>query len=59
MKPHHRMFAVFFIFALSMGALLSRLPDLQRPLSVTDGALGLTRVFMSVVQSCTSLVCHA
>ena len=37
MKPHHRMFGVFFIFALSMGALLSRLPDLQRQLNLTEG----------------------
>jgi MFS family permease len=48
MKPHHRMFGVFFIFALSMGALLSRLPDLQRQLNLTEGELGLTLIFMSV-----------
>ena len=30
LKPHHRIFGVFFVFALSMGALLSRLPDLRR-----------------------------
>ena len=48
MKPHHRMFAVFFIFALSMGALLSRLPDLQEQLGLTEGELGLTLIFMSV-----------
>lgn len=48
MKPHHRMFGVFFIFALSMGALLSRLPDLQRQLGLTEGELGLTLICMSM-----------
>jgi MFS family permease len=48
MKPHHRMFGVFFIFALSMGALLSRLPDLQRQLNLTEGELGLTLICMSM-----------
>jgi MFS family permease len=46
-RPHHRMFGVFFIFALSMGALLSRLPDLQRQLNLTEGQLGLTLIAMS------------
>ena len=30
LKPHQRVYGIFFVFALSMGALLSRLPDLQR-----------------------------
>jgi MFS family permease len=47
MRPHHRIFGVFFIFALSMGALLSRLPDLQRQLGLTEGQLGLTLIAMS------------
>jgi MFS family permease len=47
MQPHHRMFGVFFIFALSMGALLSRLPDLQRSLDLSEGQLGLTLIAMS------------
>ncbi|MDP1731242.1 MAG: MFS transporter [Devosia sp.] len=47
MQPHHRIFGVFFIFALSMGALLSRLPDLQRSLHLTEGQLGLTLIAMS------------
>lgn len=42
LKLHHRIFGVFFIFALTMGALLSRLPGSQRPLNVTEGHLGLT-----------------
>ena len=47
MRPHHRIFGVFFIFALSMGALLSRLPDLQRQLGLSEGQLGLTLIAMS------------
>jgi MFS family permease len=48
MKPHHRIFGIFFIFALSMGALLSRLPDLQRKLELTESQLGLLLLTMSV-----------
>lgn len=47
LKPHHRIFGVFFIFALTMGALLSRLPDLQRSLNLTEGQLGLMLIAMS------------
>ena len=38
MLPHQRVYGIFFIFALSMGALLSRLPDLQLKLGLTEGA---------------------
>ncbi|RYE88550.1 MAG: MFS transporter [Hyphomicrobiales bacterium] len=48
MKPHHRIYGVFFIFALTMGALLARLPDLQRSLDLTEGQLGLLLLTMSV-----------
>lgn len=48
MKPHHRVFGIFFIFALSMGAFLSRLPDLQRQLSLTESGLGLLLLVISV-----------
>ena len=47
MRPHYRIFGVFFIFALSMGALLSRLPDLQRQFHLTEGQLGMTLIAMS------------
>lgn len=47
MKPHHRIYGIFFIFALTMGALLSRLPDLQRSLGLTEGELGLMLIAMS------------
>lgn len=52
MRPHHRIFGVFFIFALSMGAMLSRLPDLQRQFALTEGQLGL----MLIAMSCGALV---
>jgi MFS family permease len=42
------MYGVFFVFALSMGALLSRLPDLQRELALSEGQLGLTLICMSL-----------
>jgi MFS family permease len=48
MKPHQRIFGIFFIFALSMGALFSRLPDLQVKLGLTEGQLGLLLLSMSV-----------
>ena len=48
LKPHQRIYGIFFVFALSMGALLSRLPDLQRSLQLTEGQLGLLLIAMSV-----------
>jgi MFS family permease len=47
MSPHHRIYGVFFIFALSMGAMLSRLPDLQLQFDLSEGQLGLTLIAMS------------
>ena len=47
MQQHHRVYGIFFIFALSMGALLSRLPDLQHSLGLSEGALGLMLIAMS------------
>jgi MFS family permease len=48
MQMHQRIYGIFFIFALSMGALLSRLPDLQVKLGLTEGQLGLLLLTMSV-----------
>lgn len=45
--PHHRVYFMQFALALSMGALLSRLPDLQRDFGLTEGQLGLLLVAMS------------
>jgi MFS family permease len=52
MKPHQRIYGIFFIFALSMGALLARLPDLQEKLDLTEGQLGLLLLTMSVGALC-------
>jgi MFS family permease len=51
-KPHHRIFGVFSIFALTMGTLLSRLPDLQLRLGLTEGQLGLLLLTMSLGALC-------
>lgn len=48
MKPQHRVFGVFFLFAVSIGALLSRLPDLQRQFGLTESELGLTLLGMPI-----------
>ena len=48
LKPHQRVYGIFFVFALSMGALLSRLPDLQHSLGLTEGQLGLLLISMSI-----------
>jgi len=52
LKPHQRVYGIFFIFALSMGALLSRLPDLQISLGLTESELGLTLISMSLGALC-------
>lgn len=52
LKPHQRVYGIFFVFALSMGALLSRLPDLQHSLKLTEGQLGLTLIAMSIGALC-------
>lgn len=46
--PQHRIYACFFLFALSLGALMSRLPDLQEALGVSESQLGLTIIGMSI-----------
>ncbi|WP_172123445.1 MFS transporter [Devosia sp. 919] len=47
MKSHHRIYLLQFIFALSMGALLARLPDLQVQFELGEGQLGLLLITMS------------
>ncbi|ACI59642.1 major facilitator superfamily MFS_1 (plasmid) [Rhizobium leguminosarum bv. trifolii WSM2304] len=39
---HHRIYACFFLFAATLGALQARLPDLQRALELDEAELGLT-----------------
>jgi MFS family permease len=46
--PQHRIYASFFLFALVTGAMMSRLPDIQTQLGVTEGQLGLTMIGMSI-----------
>lgn len=46
--PQHRLYACFFLFALTTGALMARLPDIQTHLQVSESQLGLTMIGMSV-----------
>ncbi|KQX38630.1 MFS transporter [Devosia sp. Root436] len=46
--PQHRLYACFFFFALTTGALMSRLPDIQTHLGVSESQLGLTMIGMSI-----------
>ncbi len=46
--PQHRVYASFFLFAAALGALLSRLPDLQHQFGLTESQLGLTLIGMAV-----------
>src|SRR5690606_18195524 len=46
--PQHRIYACFFSFALSTGALMARLPDIQTQLAVSEGQLGLTMIGMAI-----------
>jgi MFS family permease len=41
------MYSVFYLFAFSLGGLLSRLPDLQEELGVSETQLGLTLIGMA------------
>lgn len=44
LAPQHRIYVCFFLFAVSMGALLARMPDLQMALGVDRSQLGLTLI---------------
>ena len=46
--PQHRLYACFFLFAVTTGALMARLPDIQTHLGVTESQLGLTMIGMSI-----------
>ena len=45
---HHRLNACFFLFAVGLGALLARMPDLQVALGVNKAGLGLTLIGMAL-----------
>lgn len=47
-QPQYRIYASFFLFALTSGAMMARLPDLQVHLQLTQGQLGLTLIAMSI-----------
>ena len=47
-KPHYRVFACFFLFALSLGALLARRPDVQQSLGLDKAQLGLMLIGMAI-----------
>ncbi|HTJ56503.1 MAG TPA: MFS transporter [Devosiaceae bacterium] len=44
LKPHHRLYASFFLFSSITGAMYSRLPDIQSALNVNEAQLGLTLI---------------
>ncbi|MFT3998748.1 MAG: MFS transporter [Rhizobium sp.] len=44
LEPQQRVYVCFFLFAVSIGALLSRLPDLQDALAIDKSELGLTLI---------------
>ncbi len=44
LEPQQRIYVCFFLFAVSMGAMLSRLPDLQDALRIDKSELGLTLI---------------
>jgi len=47
MRPHHRIFFIQFAVAFMLGALVSRLPDLQHQFELSEGQLGLLLASMS------------
>lgn len=48
LAPQHRIYACFFLFAVTLGALFARMPDLQVALGVDKSELGLTLIGMSI-----------
>lgn len=46
--PQLRLYSVFYLFALSLGGLLSRMADLQHQLGVKESELGLTLIGMAI-----------
>lgn len=48
LPAHYRVFAGFFLFALALGAMLSRLPDLQEQFELSKSQLGLMLIGMAL-----------
>ena len=47
LAPRHRVFAAFFLYAFAMGGLFPRVPELQRAMGASEGALGLALIGIS------------
>lgn len=43
-RPHHRVFAAFFLYAVMLGAIFPRLGDIQLKMGVGESALGLALI---------------
>lgn len=52
MQPHQRLYFMQFAFAITMGGMLTRLPDLQVKFGLTEGQLGLMLIAMSLGVLC-------
>ncbi len=52
MLPHQRLYFMQFAFAITMGGMLTRLPDLQVKFGLTEGQLGLMLITMSLGVLC-------
>ena len=48
LQPHHRVFAVFAIYAFGLGQIFPRLPDIKLAMGIEEGALGLALMGISV-----------
>ena len=48
LQPHHRVFAVFAIYAFGLGQIFPRLPDIKFAMGIEEGALGLALMGISV-----------
>ena len=48
LQPHHRVFAVFAIYAFGLGQIFPRLPDIKLAMGIEEGALGLALIGISV-----------
>ncbi|MEO5805839.1 MFS transporter [Devosia sp.] len=48
MPPQYRTYSCFFLYGVALGAMLSRIPDLQEHLGISTGELGLTLIGLSI-----------
>jgi len=57
MKPHHRVYFMQFALAITLGALLARLPDLQLKFGLSESQIGLMLLTMSFGVLCGITFC--